>query len=207
LMKRSNSATNCVGVVALANVLFCVPVSIAGMDGASTNRLSRADEQAVVALERMGRYEEAEARCMQWLQQHPNDAAAQRLLAEIEDRKHPRNPRADLMGQLDVVIIPEVNVQGAGVADVIELLRTESQKVSGAERPLNFVWQAPESLKTAKVTLNLRRVPLAIALKYVTESAGLRYRVDPYAVVIYPAAVDATERVPPGPAAPAASKP
>jgi hypothetical protein len=189
-----------VGLVAVANVLFCGLGSIAGMDTASTNVLSRADEQAVVALERMGRYEEAEARCIQLLQQNPNDAAAQRLLAEVQDGKHTPNPRADLMGLLDVIIIPEVNVQGGRVADVIDFLQTESQKISGAERPINFVWQAPENLKTAKVTLNLRRVPLAFALKYVTELAGLRYRVDPYAVVIYQPASAA-------PAAPAASKP
>ena len=35
--------------------------------------------------------------------------------------------------------------------------------------------------------MNLRHVPLADVLKYVTESAGLRYRVDPHAVVIYQA--------------------
>jgi type II secretory pathway component GspD/PulD (secretin) len=39
--------------------------------------------------------------------------------------------------------------------------------------------------ESQKVTLNLRSVPLADVLKYVTESAGLRYRVDPHAVVIY----------------------
>ena len=194
-MKRSNSTTVCVGLVALANMLFCARVSIAAMETAPTNTLQRPDEQAVIALERMGRYAEAESRCIQLLQQNPNDAAAQRLLVEIEDAKHARNPRTDLRGQVDDIIIPEVNVQGAGVADVIEFLRTESQKASGAESPINFVWQAPENLKTAKVTLNLRRVPLAVALKYVTDGVGLRYRVDTYAVVIYQ----------PPPAAPAES--
>ena len=39
--------------------------------------------------------------------------------------------------------------------------------------------------KAAKVTLNLHSIPLGDVLKYVTESAGLRYRVDPHAIVIY----------------------
>jgi general secretion pathway protein D len=99
---------------------------------------------------------------------------------------------------LETIIIPEVNVRGAGVADVIEFLQTESQKVSGAENPINFVWQAPSNLKTAKVTLNLRNVPLADALKYVTEGVGLRYRVDAHAVVIYqPTPAMPTESSPP----------
>jgi len=186
-----------VGLVTLTNLLFSARVSIAGMDTASTNTPRHTDEQAVILLERMGRYDEAEARCLQVLQQNPNDPAAQRLLAEIEDKKHPRNPRANLKGQIDNIIIPEVNVRGAGVADVIEFLQAESQKVSGAGIPINFVWQAPDNLKTAKVTLNLRRVSLADVLKYVTESVGLRYRVDAYAVVIcQPPPVTPTESSP-----------
>ena len=184
-MKHGNSTTIRAGLVALANVLLCARVSIGGVDAASTNTVPSANEQTVVVLERMGRYEEAEAQCIQLLHQNPSDPAAQRLLAEIEERKHPRNPRADLRGQVDDIVIPEVDVREAGVADVIKFLQTESQRVSGAESPINVVWEAPEDFKTAKVTLNLRRVPLADALKYVTESAGLRYHVDSYAVVIY----------------------
>jgi len=199
-MKRSNPATRSMGLLALANALVCGQMSIATMDTASTNRLSRADEQTVVALERMGRYEEAEARCIQWLQQNPNDATPQRLLAEIQNLKQARGPRADLTWQINSIIIPEVNFREAGVADIIEFLRTESKKISGAENPINFVWKAPEAFKTAKITLSLHQVPLAEALKYVTEIAGLRYRVDPYAVVIY-------QPAPAPPEGPSPSKP
>jgi hypothetical protein len=157
-------------------------VAVAGLE---TNTSLHADEQAVIFLERTGQYDEAEARCMQMLQQNPNDVNAKRLLAEVEDAKHKRHPSTALREILDEIIIPEVDFRGVGVADAIDFLQTESQKVSGADYPINFVWQASESFKTAKVTLNLRRVPLADVLKYVTESAGLRYRVDPRAVVIY----------------------
>jgi hypothetical protein len=47
------------------------------------------------------------------------------------------------------------------------------------------VWQAPEASKVAKITLNLHNIPLGDVLRYVTESAGLRYRADTHAVVIY----------------------
>jgi hypothetical protein len=151
----------------------------------------------VILLERSSQYDEAEARCLQILQQTPDNADAKRLLAEIQNIKHKPFPSTMLRESLDEIIIPEVNFRGAGVAGVIDFLQTESQKVSGADNPINFVWQAPESFKTAKVTLNLRSVPLADVLKYVTESAGLRYRVDPHAVVIYQ----------PPPAAPTESSP
>jgi len=150
-----------------------------------TNTVQLNDEQTVTLLERAGRYDEAKARCLQMLQQNPSDPNAHRLLAEIEYTKYKAQSSTALKETLDEIIIPEVNFRGAGVAEVIDSLQTESQKVSGADTPINFVWQAPEAVKTAKVTLNLRGVPLADVLKYVTESAGLRYRVDPHAVVIY----------------------
>jgi hypothetical protein len=167
-----------------ANLIFYAQVCGAQTQ---TNMPQRADEQAVILLERTGQYDQAEARCMQMLQQNPNDTEAKRLLAEIEDAKHKPTSFAALKETLDEIVIPEVNFRGAGVAGVIDYLQTESHKVLGTDNPINFVWEAPESFKTAKVTLNLRGVPLADVLKYVTESAGLRYRVDPHAVVIYQA--------------------
>ena len=71
------------------------------------------------------------------------------------------------------------------MTEVIGLLQADGQKVSGDKTPINFVWQAPEASKTARVTLNLHDIPLGDMLKYVTEGAGLRYRVDTHAIVIY----------------------
>jgi hypothetical protein len=150
-----------------------------------TNATEQADVQTVTVLERMGRYDEAEARCLKLLEQNPNNQTVKRLLGEIEDKKHHQDSSTGLRRQLEETIIPEVNVRDAVAGDVIDFLQTESEKRSGGKAPINFVWQAPEDAKTAKVTLNLRGVPLADVLRYVTESAGLRYRVDPYAIVIY----------------------
>jgi hypothetical protein len=181
-MRHGNSTGRRVGILGIASWLFVTRVAVAGIE---TNAYLLTDQQAVILLEKAGRYDEAAARCAQMLQQDPNDPDARRLLAEVEDAKQKPHSSITLRATLDDIIIPEVNFRGAGAADVIEFLRTESQKVSGADNPINFVWEAPESFKTAKVTLNLRGVPLSDVLKYVTDSAGLRYRVDPYAVVIY----------------------
>jgi hypothetical protein len=181
-MRRDDSTAKCISLLALASLLFFTRASAAGME---TNAVQLNDEQAVILLERMGRYDEAEAHCLKMLQQNPNDPSAKRLLMGIDNAKHEGQYSITLRETLDEIVIPEVNFRGAGVADVIDFLQRESQKVSGADNPINFVWQAPEVAKTAKVTLNLRQVPLADVLKYVTESAGLRYRVDPHAVVIY----------------------
>lgn len=183
------------GALALTAALFSGGDCLAAMDSGygqlgGTNAVAPTEEQSrdiqvIMLLERAGRYDEAEARCIQILEQRPNDQLAKRLLGEIQEKRRQQNPSGDLRQKLEEIIIPEVNVREAAVADVIDTLQTEGQKRSVDKTPINFVWQAPEEAKTAKVTLNLRRVPLADVLKYVTEIAGLRYRVDAHAVVIY----------------------
>ena len=43
----------------------------------------------------------------------------------------------------------------------------------------------PADTKLNPVTLNLKKVPFTDVLNYVTQLAGLKYRVDAHAVVIY----------------------
>jgi hypothetical protein len=184
------------GLLAMTTALFPGWDCLAAMDsnhkqlGGGTSAVAPTEEQSrevqvIMALERTGQYDEAEARCIQILEQRPNDEVAKRLLSEIQARLRQEDPLADLKHKLAETVIPEVNVREAAVADVIDSLQTEAQKHSADKAPINFVWQAPEESKTAKITLILRSVPLADALKYVTEIAGLRYRVDAHAVVIY----------------------
>jgi hypothetical protein len=187
-MTRSSTARWRHIVLALVAVLFLDGTCRAAMEPATptgTNTAELADVQTAAVLERMGHYDEAEARCLKLLEQNPNNQTVKQLLGEIEDKKRHQNSSSGLRRQLEETIVPEVNVRDATAADVIDFLQTESEKLSGGKNPINFVWQAPEDAKAAKVTLNLRGVPLADVLKYVTESAGLRYRVDPYAIVIY----------------------
>ena len=158
--------------------------------GGGTNAAAPTDEQSremqvIMALERSGQYDEAEARCVRILEQRPNDQSAQRTLGEIQEQRRQQNPPADLRHRLGQIIISEVNVREAAVGDVIDYLQREGQKLTAEKFPINIVWQAPEESKTAKVTLILRSVPLTDALKYATEITGLRYRVEAHAVVIY----------------------
>jgi hypothetical protein len=141
--------------------------------------------QAAVLLARVGLYDEAEAQCEQILAQKPNESTVKQLLEEIRAKRRERNPSGSLRHKVDEIIIPEMNVHDASVIDVVEFLRGQSQTLSSDKTAINFVWQAPEDAKAAKVTLNLRNIPLADVLKYVMDSTGLRYRVDAHAIVIY----------------------
>jgi hypothetical protein len=187
-MKQSSTASWRHTVLALAAAVFLGGACRAAMEPTAltgTNVTEQADVQTAAVLERMGHYDEAEARCLKLLEQNPNDQTVKQLLGEIEEKKRHQDSSSGLQRQLEETIIPEVNVRDAAAVDVIDFLQTESEKRSSSKTTINFVWQAPEDAKAAKVTLNLRGVPLSDVLKYVTESAGLRYRIDPYAVVIY----------------------
>ncbi|HUJ08681.1 MAG TPA: hypothetical protein VL171_01520 [Verrucomicrobiae bacterium] len=120
------------------------------------------------------------------MKQNPDDPSVRTLLVEIEsERGQQKNTRASLKRKIESLVIPEVNVREASLVDVMDFLQKQGQTLSADKAPINFVWQVPEQAKTAKVTLSLHDVPLADALKYVTQSCGLRYRVDPHAIVIF----------------------
>jgi hypothetical protein len=85
-------------------------------------------------------------------------------------------------------VLPELKCQQLSVNEIVNLLRTKSQEldtVDAKKSGVNFVLnaQAPGSL----VTLELKDVPLLVALDNICSLAGLRYRVDQHAVVITPA--------------------
>ena len=204
-MKRSRFGPSLCGCLALLGVLGGTRLQ-AETNAAPAVHLTddHLDEtlQAAVLLARMGLYDEAEERCKQILEQKSDQPAVKQLLDEIQQKQRERNASGDLRHKLDETIIPEVSVREAPVIDVINFLRDQSQKLSNDKTPINLVWQAPEDAKATKVTLNLRKIPLGDVLKYATEIAGLRYRVDAHAVVIYRPLPTASKDSPPSNAKP-----
>jgi len=159
---------------------------------AETNKLS--DEKLedkytqAVMMARVGLYEEAAAACKEILAQKPDEPTVKRLLREIDDaqrRRKEQDPGYELRGRLEKITVSEVNFRQAAPADVIEFLNAETKKITGEKEGINFVWIVLADTKLNPVTLNLRHVPLTDVLGYVTQLAGLRYRVDAHAVVIY----------------------
>jgi hypothetical protein len=61
-----------------------------------------------------------------------------------------------------------------------------------ANRGVNIVLKLDAATTPAdeRITLSLTNVPLSEALRYVTSLAGLKYKVEPYAIAIVPASVD-----------------
>ncbi len=119
--------------------------------------------------------------------------------------------------KLNRTIIPTIDFEEATVEEAIEFLRQKSiehdpMETDPAKKGINFILrnqsEAPAGVDAAPaggqpITLKLSNVPLVEALRYVTELAGLKSKVEPYSVVIVPQWDTGTElftrtfRVPP----------
>ncbi len=131
--------------------------------------------------------------------------------------------------KLDQVVIPRIDLRDATVREAIDFLKQESVRRDetglGGQRGINIVVNldagvdaaaaAPEAGEAGglpgagldpnnlRITVELSNIPLREALRYVTNLAGLKYKVEPFAVLVVPLNVATddlftkTYRVPP----------
>lgn len=112
-----------------------------------------------------------------------------------------------IQNKLNRTILPLVKVREATVRDLLDFLHAKSIELDNTEsdplrKGVNMVVKletapvpdapapddpaSPVSVSDTRITLSLTNIPLAEALRYVCELAGLKYRVEPHAVVITP---------------------
>ena len=108
--------------------------------------------------------------------------------------------------KLKQIRLPLISLEDATIQEAVDLLRIQSIQYDttgvGGDKGVNIVIKegssggggefgedgaAASSVANKRITLNLNDVPLEEALKYVTDLGGLRYRVEPFAVVVVPA--------------------
>ena len=169
-------------------ILLLVMLVTVTLTHAETNAVPSSDEQEqmfmeAVMLSSKGLYAEAEVRLKRLVEVHPNDPTVTEFLRLVQLKLH--NPSESLTKKLTAIVFPTVQFRAANPLDVIEYLRHESGKLAADKAEVNFVWQVPADVPLSPLTLNLENVPLSDVLRYVTQLTGLRYRVEPYAVVIY----------------------
>ena len=140
-----------------------------------------------VLLRSQGFYGEAEGRLKRLAEWQPDQLTIRELLHDVQAKlqSQTQNPVAALKRKLAAITFPSVQFRDANPQDVIEFIRQEVGKLSPAKDEINFVWQIPSGVAGPPITLNLKNIPLPDVLTYVTQLAGLRYRVDAYAVIIY----------------------
>ncbi len=124
----------------------------------------------------------------------------------IEQRKLQVRTNDAIIAKLDRIIIPELQFRDATIREAIDFLKQRSADLDTAEpdlaqRGVNIVLKLDSasaaggipgldggsaSLADRRITLSLRNVPLREALRYITNLANLKYKVDPYAVSVVP---------------------
>lgn len=93
---------------------------------------------------------------------------------------------ASLMQKMNSIILPHVVFRDASLEEALQFLRTNS----GINIHLD-----PSELKTsASISLDLKDIPLSEALRYVTELAQMKFKVESGAVIVVPLSENASER-------------
>ena len=115
---------------------------------------------------------------------------------------------AAITEKMNRIIFPQVQFSGASLEEAIEFLRIKSrdldtQEMDPARKGVNIILNTGDTPITSTISIDLTNVPMAEALRYITDLAGMKYKVDAYAVQVVPLSATNTEmyqrifRVPP----------
>ncbi len=101
------------------------------------------------------------------------------------------NPSRYYSEKMQRIIFPTVQFQGASIDEAIEFLRIKSKDLDTVERDatkrgVNLILKSGQAPSTAQISLDLHDVPMVEALRYITELAGMKYKIEPYAVLVVP---------------------
>lgn len=114
------------------------------------------------------------------------EAAASRKMSAST----PASPASYLEDKLQKIVFPQIQFRDATVTEAVDYFRMKSRDLdpSGPESPskgVNIVVRGAQS-SSAKITLDLKQVPLGEALKYTAELAGMEVRVESFAILLLP---------------------
>ncbi len=94
-----------------------------------------------------------------------------------------------IVSKLRSLIIPEIVFDKLQIEEAVEFLRLQSLELDPdpERKGVSFILRPPTTGDLPRITLHLSNVPLEVATIAVADQAGLRVRIDPYAVIIAPA--------------------
>jgi general secretion pathway protein D len=89
--------------------------------------------------------------------------------------------------KLKSIFIPSLNFDGATIESATQFLQIESKKLDDQDhKGVNFIIQPEASEKAKPITIALTNVPLGEALRYICQLAGVKFKVQDYAISIVP---------------------
>jgi len=133
----------------------------------------------------------------------------------VGGRDQPASSTEAINAKLNRIIIPKISLTDATIREAVDFLKQRSRELDtttddpAQKRGVNIVLKLPNAVaepavvdpnatseagaltapvvtSDSKITLSLNNVPLIEALRYLTELAGLKYKVEPFAVSIVP---------------------
>ncbi len=152
---------------------------------------------------------------------------------EAQGRNIAGNNVEAITAKLNRIVIPKIELNDTTIREAVEFLKQRSRDLDNTtddpkmKRGVNIVLKlpiapaaeapvdpnavsgteptaTPQITGDSKITLSLSNVPLIEALRYLTELAGLKYKIEPFAVSIVPISENTDDlftkefRVPPG---------
>jgi len=127
-----------------------------------------------------------------WEDKVPVASTAEATLSRAE-------PINEALGKLRTIKLPTLQLKDATIGEAVELLRTKSRDLDASEsdasrKGVNLILKSDDPPSTARITLDLKDVPMEEALGYVTELAGMKYKVEPQGIEIVPVTESTTEQ-------------
>lgn len=117
-------------------------------------------------------------------------AASQKMKWKMTESS--ASKRSPLEAKLKAIVFPSVMFSNATIEEAVEYLRLKSRDLDTSSvepKGVNILLRGAES-STSKISLDLKDVPLGVAIRYVAELAGLEMRVEPFAVLVAPKATN-----------------
>lgn len=121
------------------------------------------------------------------------------LASEMSNISNTANSGRYLMEKMNRIVFPFVQFTGNSVEECIEVLRIKSKDLDTMERDpakrgVNIILRSGAAPSTASISFELHDAPMAEILRYITELAGMKFKVEPYAVLVVPLADTTSEQ-------------
>ena len=88
--------------------------------------------------------------------------------------------------KLSSIFISGIDFTGASIEDATSFLSSESKRLDPEHKGVNFIIQPEASTSAKPITLQLTNVPLGEALRYICQLAGVKDKIEDYAISIVP---------------------
>ncbi len=111
------------------------------------------------------------------------DMSAMFGAAQMASNRNVSTGKDSITQKLRTLIMPQVELAGVTLEEATELLRVRSRDLDPEGRGVSFIINVPPEARNKPISLTLFNVPLEEVLRYVSEGAGVNYKVDEHAVI------------------------